>query len=339
MMIKMIKKTIQIICSSLFAIVMLSFFVVFYSFSGIHIDNVPFGTDYKWEEHQLKSTMTEGFSFFCVDKNGFNNVISFDDDSNIDILLMGSSQMEAVNVGKHDNTGYLLDKMLPEQRVYNIGISGHQLYNCVNNLSSALSYYRPTEYVVIVTDSVNMDTTLMRQVLDGDYPHIPSYDSGIVYFVQKWIPAVKNLYKNIEDWMAMSPVVWNKGLQTVFNSEDGDDDCYEDNYDTVLISFLEMVSDVSKKNNVKPIIVYQSPVELDEEGMIIKTANPDVQRFEKACRSKDIAFIDMTTAFSELYEKEHRLPHGFANTAVGVGHLNKYGHRMIAGEITKYVAQ
>ena len=308
---------------------------MFYSFSGIHIENPTLATDYKWESDQLKSTMTEGFTFFCMDEDGFNNAVPYEDDNNVAILLMGSSQMEAVNVGKYRNTGYLLGEMLPDKRVYNIGVSGHQLYNCVNNLSSALSYYKPTEYVVIVTDSVDMDADLMRQVVRGEYPRIPSYDSGLVYYVQKWIPAVKVLYKNISDWKAMDAVK-SVSKDTVVSQDSSDSS--DDQVAEVLDEFLNLIADLARDNHVRPIIVYQSPLSLDEDGQIADETDHKIERFVRVCEKNDIAFIDMTDSFVELYEKEHRLPHGFVNTAVGSGHLNKYGHRVIAEEIAEHVA-
>ena len=38
----------------------------------------------------------------------------------------------------------------------------------------------------------------------------------------------------------------------------------------------------------------------------------------------------MTDAFLEAYETEHILPHGFVNTAPGVGHMNADGSRIVA---------
>jgi hypothetical protein len=47
--------------------------------------------------------------------------------------------------------------------------------------------------------------------------------------------------------------------------------------------------------------------------------------------------MDMTGAFTEEYKRSHVLPHGFANTAVGAGHLNKNGHRIIAAELFRQI--
>ena len=41
----------------------------------------------------------------------------------------------------------------------------------------------------------------------------------------------------------------------------------------------------------------------------------------------------LTQDFLATYEEAHILPHGFANTAPGTGHLNEEGCRMIAEKL------
>lgn len=60
--------------------------------------------------------------------------------------------------------------------------------------------------------------------------------------------------------------------------------------------------------------------------------------FVQACKNNGILFVDMTEPLERLYKEEHILAHGFINTAVGSGHLNKYGHNLIARVLT-YVIQ
>lgn len=329
------------VATSLF---LLSIFVLFYSCSGIHIENKSLATDYIWESNQLKTNMVEGFSFMRMDEDGLNNAESFSDNKDVDILLMGSSQMEGVNVGRYENAGYMLNELVPDKRTYNIGISGHQLYNCVNNLPYALGYYDPSEYVVIVTDTVDMDVDLMQQVIDGEYMRIPSYDTGLVYLVQKWIPAVKTLYKNVADWRNAYAI--DRGAEDRYDSDaleiirykEESDERDNEKYIRTLQVFLESVSDTVEEHDIKAIILYQSPISaVDYEQSDEEKANLDL--FRSACETNGIEFIDMTESFKTMYKTEHKLPHGFINTAVGSGHLNKYGHKAIAEKLAKHVTQ
>lgn len=171
----------KVIIAGILALILLSVFSYVYSFSGLHVYNESGATDCKWMPHQYKSNMTERFSWLRMDANGFNNV-SAHMENGIDILLMGSSHMEAVNIDPNENTGYLLKEMLPDKVTYNIGISGHTIYTCVQNLRDALNEYDPSDYVIIETNTIYMDEESVNAVISDTYPEIPSYDSGCMRF-------------------------------------------------------------------------------------------------------------------------------------------------------------
>ena len=57
--------------------------------------------------------------------------------------------------------------------------------------------------------------------------------------------------------------------------------------------------------------------------------------FTEVCKTQGIIFVDMTHALIEGFENKHILPHGFSNTYVGSGHINAYGHKMVADELLK----
>lgn len=49
--------------------------------------------------------------------------------------------------------------------------------------------------------------------------------------------------------------------------------------------------------------------------------------------------LDVSEKFKELYDDKHIFAYGFNNTAVNSGHLNKYGHKIIAESILDYVSE
>lgn len=271
--------------------------------------------------------MEEGFSWFRMDENGFNNpVFSSEMGSSdfVDVLLMGSSHMEAVEVAADENTEYLLNELAPKYSTYNIGISGHTIYNNVNNMESAISEYAPSQYVILETADIKLDMDKMEAVIGDEYPHIQSYDSGMLYLVQKYIPAVKNLYKAVGNWA-------NAGSDSV-QSTAAEEVPQDDYYDT-LNTFLEKAS---ADADGKLVIFYQPQTRIDETGAFADNGDSEYRElFAFACEANGIKFIDMTTDFKNLYETEHILAHGFTNTAVGEGHLNKYGHQAIAERLVE----
>ena len=50
---------------------------------------------------------------------------------------------------------------------YNIGISGHTIYRCVDNVEDAISYFNPTDFLIIETNKVYLELSEMEAVIDG----------------------------------------------------------------------------------------------------------------------------------------------------------------------------
>lgn len=298
----------KMIISGAFSIILLSGVSMVYGLSGIHIDSVTGANDYTWERGQRKANMSEGFSWLNMDGSGYNNAYPAGDKGttigkDVDILLMGSSHMEAVNIASNKNAGYLLNELLPEY-TYNIGMSGHTIYNCVNNLHNAAAAY-PSDWIVLETASVELSTADMQSVIDGTYPHIKSYDSGLLYILQKYAPGLKAIYKAVDDWAGMDRTVVKEDMKEIdFND-----------YVSVLDSFLEKA--VSDLNGQKLLIVYQPETAINDLGLYISTDDRYSLIFRERCEAAGIMFLDLSEAFENLYDTEHILAHGFINTAVG----------------------
>lgn len=324
---KIFKMLSKIVISGMLAVIILSGYVAIFNNTGVHVKNLTNETDYKWESFQKKSVSNEGFAFFSMDENGFNNYYEPDV---VDILLMGSSHMEAVNVEKNENAGYLLNSALKDKSVYNIGISGHNIYTCVKNMEAAIAKYKPSSYVILETSNIDMDINSMDMVINGDYPEIESYDTGIIYFVQKRIPVVKALYKSFTEWSVRDTKVNEESdseINTNFNSE---------NYVETLQKFLSKASANATASGAKLIILYHPRVELDNKGDITYCTNEiALEKFEDICRNNNIILVNMTSDYEKLYNDSHVLPYGFINTAIGVGHLNKHGHEAIANRLVE----
>lgn len=311
-------------------IFILSIFSYIYDYSGIHIQNKKGGTDYIWQSNQYKSTMKEGFSWLSMDENGFNNNHIAKD--HIDILLMGSSHMEAVNIKQNQNVGYLLNDLIPQYYTYNIGISGHTIYRCVNNIESAIDNYKPSRYVIIETDSIELKIKEMDAVVKGTAKAIPSYDSGMIYYLQK-IPAFKSIYNQLDIWMNEEATKGN-------NKETDKENQNLDEYRKKLREFLAIVSNSAQKSEIKPIIFFSPTEKIGKDGVPTYVINEQyLEIFKETCKELDITFIDMTNTFKQLYNEQHVTAHGFSNTAVGVGHLNEFGHKAISNTIAKIISE
>ena len=321
---KIVSSVVKILLSGLLALVILSVYTYFFNNSGVHVRNPSSATDYKWEPYQRKSTIVEGFAWVTMDGDGYNNRTIPEE---IDILLMGSSQMEAVNISQPENTGTLLNELIKNKKTYNIGTSGHTIYTCVQNLKPALACYHPKDWVVLVCDTVILEKEKMNAVSSGNYPKISSYDTGPIYYIQKNFPVIKSLYKCIEDWRKLEESKVQT-IETEFNAE----------YKTAVENFLRKAADAAASEGVELLIVYQPVTKLDSEGEMMDNADSvALQIFQQVCKETNIYFLDMTDDFKKLYDEKHILAHGFINTAVGTGHLNAYGHQIIAAKVTEVI--
>lgn len=334
------KNLIRLCLSFCVAVFVLNCFCYIYSYSGVHITNETGATDYKWMPNQWKATMTEGFAWFHMDASGFNNASEKArlGQDNTDILIMGSSHMEGVSMDDSENAGYLLNEMLPDMMTYNIGISGHTILHCVNNMSDAVKQYTPSDYVILEISDIYPDEDEMLQVINKDYAKIPSYDSGILYVLQARVPAVKVLYKSIQDWRGSlaAPVVNQVGQDK--NTCEDQGESFSISYHDTLSKFLHIAADAVSDSGAKLIIFYHQGAGIDENGQIINVTNQEaLDLFQSTCEEQDIIFADMADPFNKLYEEEHILAHGFVNSCVGAGHLNKHGHRVIAETLSEII--
>ncbi len=319
---------VKISVAAVLSIAILSVISFFYTFTGIHITSQTGATDYVWQKNQLMVNMKEGFSYVKMDENGFNNAEIYRD---IDILLMGSSHMEAYQVRQSENCASLLNEYLPDFNTYNIGISGHTIYRIVDNIDSALKEYSPSKYVLIETNTVELDIKKMNEVLYGNASAIESHDSGILFYLQK-IPAFKPLYNQFDNWLNVK-------------SDKGTDEFVEEKtipeeYIETLKLFLNNIKKEADTYGVTPIIFYAPNESLASDGTLHFSTNQkyyDV--YKKICESYGIIFVDMSTSFQSLYKDEKVLAHGFSNTAVGTGHLNKYGHKAVAATLAAEISK
>ncbi len=316
--------------AGLTAIAIISVAAFFYNYTGIHVTNHSGATDYSWQKNQQMNNMKEGFASVKMDENGFNNTAVSDE---IDILLMGSSHMEAYQVAQTENCGYLLNKYLPDFFTYNIGISGHTIYRIADNIEAALSEYSPSEYVLIETNTVQLSISEMNKVISGEAARIPSHDSGILFWLQK-IPAFKPLYNQFDNWI-------NIKTDTDSGEEyEAKETVISDEYRTTLLSFLSIIKNASEKHGIVPVIFYAPNESLNENGTpVYQTDTKYLEAYDEACSSLGIVFTDMSDSFLSLYNEQKVLAHGFSNTAVGAGHLNRYGHEAVAQAVADKIRE
>ena len=133
------------------AIAILCGLLCFYDIVPVHEENKKGNTDYVWPANSVWVKATEGIAFGKFDANGFNNITITDDP---DIIVLGSSHMEATNVMQSENAACLLSKKLEDRSsVYNMGISDHNFFKVCQYLPVDLELFDPVPKVVIIETS------------------------------------------------------------------------------------------------------------------------------------------------------------------------------------------
>ena len=320
------KAVIKTIVAGIFSILLLSSFSFIYKYTPGRVITSESATDYKWESNGFMNTMEEGFSWLLMDKNGYNNVCTFEQN---DILILGSSHMEGVQVSRTENMAYVLNKLLDDRTVYNLGISGHEIYNCVANLRYAITQFKPNEYIIIETDSVLLSEEKMQEVIDESLPEIASR-TGVFSIICKYLPAVKLIALQFSNWIDVEENIYN-------DSQPLSAICIDEEYVGVLTRFLQKAR-ADASDDCRIIIFYHPKSSIDKDGQIVMMNEDEaISIFEYCCKKEDIIFVDMTEDFLELFNQYHLLAHGFINSGVGRGHLNKNGHDVTAHRLAEVI--
>lgn len=329
---KIFKDILKLFLAGFIAIAILSVFTLPYDYSGTREIDLLKATEFKWGESSLKTNMKEGFAWIRLDENGYNNADSYSS-KDIDILVMGSSHMEALNVLQKESVSYVLGELLGKN-TYNIGIQGHTLIHNISNMENAVKYYEPKEYVILETNKIFIDEDSMKHVINGEDTTLNVYDDKFFVFLQKYFPSIKSLMKSIMDWKNNSSI--DGGVEQDDLSDEESE--ISTSYQYTLQRFLSIANKSIKSKGVKLIIFYHSEINIDERGNIIESDEQDeIAVFTDVCNNLDIGFIDMTKEINNLYYTDNVFARGFCNTGVGEGHLNKYGHRLIAETLAKYI--
>ena len=316
----------KILVSGILALIILTLLCKIYDDPPQHHINLDGVTDRIFAPYRRYFCFQEGFSVGKTNNEGYNNTFDFEKGMSLDVLLMGSSHMEAFGVMQDENTANLLGEFANE-RVYNIGVSGHFFPTCASNLKAALRKYAPSKFVIIEIMNLSFTDETFASIINHTFPHIDGAvgtRNPLREFMRE-NPYIYRAYLNIFHFLP------NKFPTQDYSS-------FSQNNPELLAKVLAQMSDTlsQSKSGAKLIIAYHPPVSLNLDGSLKIESDPQVSRqFSELCEQNGIYFLDMSERFLSEYAKDYTLPYGFINTSVASGHLNRYGHRMFAEEIYK----
>lgn len=331
---KPIKTLFKTILAGLTALAILCVLMLGYYFIPLRENNPKQNTDYVWAKNTPWVSLTEGVSFGVTDADGF---INKDVVENPDILFLGSSHTESMNVLQSENMCALLnDKFDGKYSAYNMGISGHTIYKVVQYLSKTLNIYQKApKYVIIETSDVALTDSAVQQALSGEVKKTKVVDTGLLYQMQK-VPYFRMMYHQLDTGMLDMLIDKKKANNATANAKPKEVEKLEIDekpYDEML-GYLQKME---KEYNTQIIVMFHPFETINADGSISFAQAEYAEIFSKVSQKYGIGFVDMTEDFEKMYYEKHHVPHGFSTGEIGAGHINKYGHAAIADRLYRYI--
>lgn len=321
-------KTVKWFCKVFLAgiIAFLVLNIIFFPYYKLptHAKNENGSTDYKWTPHSVFAIATEGYSWGRLNAEGFNNTFERTDIPEIDILITGSSNAEGFHVLQSETISAQLSGLYKgKEAVYNIGVSDHDFKICLSNFEAALEEYSPKKYAVIETQNLFIDKETLQKIIDNTVPELESNENTAIKALSS-LPFLRLSYLQLSKLRAPTSDLQSSVDYTAEFKENIS--LYEE--------IIKRVASSAEKHGVKAVILFHSVVQLDENAELKPSAASEYSGlFGELCEKYGVVFVDMYKKFGTEYSEKHILPHGFANTSVGTGHLNADGNRMIAEEL------
>ncbi len=171
-----------------------------------------------------------------------------------------------------------------------------------------------------------MNPVEAAQALNHEMPELTAGSGIPALEVLEKNPYIKLLYQQYKNLQSQ-----NNGEADVTITENAGYDVFGDDTYAATEELLAYISRTAEEADVQAVIYYIPDMTLTEDGSYECSASVDTRdTFAELCEKYNIIFADMTDSVEEAYVKEHIVASGFDNTTVGYGHLNAYGHELLA---------
>ena len=317
----------KIAAAGLIAFVVLNLFTMFYYRMPPRVQDTDEVTYYRYQPDSSYFQAREGISAGHVNNEGYLNIKNYTPDMMVDVLIMGSSHMEALQLNNGQSCAELLDSQKQNMSVYNIGMSAHWFPENAKHVENALKKYKPQKYLIMEVPSVSISNTELEEVIQKKMNPAALNNTGI-WRVLKSFPFLILAHDQIHK------MIQNRQTPVSMESSDPQKNL------TLLNQVLSEIAGLAKNYGVRLLLLYHPDISLIKDNVIeFASTKQEVEKYKELCHEHHIDFLDMSDRFLKEYQEHHILPYGFINTSVGKGHLNRYGHQMIADELSRMIQE
>jgi len=277
----------------------------------------------------------EGYGIYRVDSRGYLNP-EFDIDE-IEYITVGSSYTQGKEVLYGNRYTDILNQKAADKMFYSVSQDGLVFPQIAKGFTALVSEFPNTKKIIIEIATTSFNSTELQSALEQrefkeeecgeNILENMSLTSKLKIKIKEFAPLLSVIKKQLQ---VLESIQETEKIEEKNKTEDRDIELLE--YEYILDTVLKKMKEVYQG---EIIIVYHPTVSFQRDGeMLIAQKDTDVI-FEKCCEVNDIKFLNISSAFLNAYEKNYIIPYGFMNTPIGYGHLNKYGHQIMADEIWK----
>ena len=327
------------IIAGVISLVLLSFFSLVYYNPPIATEQPDSVTNYRFVPNKNWSFMLEGVGFGKTDNLGYNNAY-YNECLDPDIVFIGSSHLEALQVPQDSNCVYILNKMFDEDKeednnfkCINLGVSGHSFEVLACNFKYVADKFPDAKYILIETSNVEFSPEVLDDVIAGKF-HTPIEKQGFIAEAAKKVPFIRLMHKKFNESAPAKVTTVAPATDSRSQKAEPDMNIYIEKMNIILGS----ISEISTEKGVKPIVLLHESFWEDKDRNIVTNMNNTYKdAFMKCCADNGIKVIDVSPDFISAYKENFELSYGFSNSAPGEGHLNKTGHRIMAETIYRKI--
>ncbi len=295
--------------------------------------------------HQWGLYGDEGWRIQTIDSYGYPNPDLPKADTYY--CVIGASHTEGFrSVGKRYTD--ILNEKLSDGRslkFYNISHSGYHFDDIARHFTGITEEFPDASGIIIEIDSTEYSAKDLNDALN-QISYNSERDSAEVLMskmtlkskalitFKNYVPFVRvlsNQYETFKKYNTKAKRNNNSAKKESSQKSEATADQlqYEDSLD-------QLFSLMRKQYKGDIIIVYHPATSLNADGTLsIKTHSSDLI-FSKLCEAHSIVFIDMKDDFEKAYYQDAHAVYGFDNTTLMSGHINKFGHQLIADRLFEY---
>lgn len=300
-----------------------------------------------WRPGALLIHGIEGRGVYTVDSNGYINENK--KLGNKYTIVIGASHTQGKEITKGERYSDLLNEALTsetdELAVYNLSSDAYFFPDIIQGFSASVQAFPNAERVIIETGSIQYEADVIEKAMDQRIFDENQMGAGVFssssakekikFWIKETFPLISRYKGQLETYQSQKMNVAKENKEVKKNIKEAGEKFDIISYKQSMNKALRLIRN---EFDGEIIILYHPNVTLGEDGMSVTTSIVD-DIFTELCKDNNIVLINVADQFLEEYESNYLVPYGFNNTSMGVGHLNKEGHRMIAQAVMKHIEE